>query len=369
MADQVDVVERMIQNYLGRQSISGECGTGLTVEFGRDLDLGRFAERVGHLAEGARRRRKGLADRGAGHERIGIDHAAAGVELEPIMALRLGQELRIVGRIGQLSARGNVADRLIAAREHRQDQSLGLRLRERAASVLGGDAGGPHQGHAQAGHVEGVASVGPERTACPADAAQVRVVADLVVQKIEDPLRIVIQRRRFFLDVRIGRVGVGGGRQQARVRHIARLQSCRGGGIRHQPGVEDTQRLRAAVEIRRDSRGQRDGERHAGRAVRGDRAQAPGEVLPVLVGRLRSILHRHARSQRVAQQDAAERIGRFVIDRVGDRFLLVLDAAGKILGERSADHDARLCGREHEAGFQQLGAQMRMLGSTDAPCG
>ena len=77
-----------------------------------------------------------------------------------------------------------------------------------------GNAGGAHQGHAEAGHVQGVAGVGPERAAGAAQRAGVRVVADVVVQEVEDVLRVVIQHRRLFLDVRIGRVGVGRGGQQ-----------------------------------------------------------------------------------------------------------------------------------------------------------
>ena len=60
-----------------------------------------------------------------GHERVGVRHAAAGVELEPVVAFGLGQELRVVRRVGDLRAGRDVADRLIAGREHRQDQGAG----------------------------------------------------------------------------------------------------------------------------------------------------------------------------------------------------------------------------------------------------
>ena len=109
-----------------------KSGGGLAVDLGDELDLGRLlAEAVGHLGERARRRRERLADRGAGHERVGVLHAAARVELEPVMALGLGQELRVVGRVGRLRAGGDGSRRLVRRREHRQDQRLGLALRER----------------------------------------------------------------------------------------------------------------------------------------------------------------------------------------------------------------------------------------------
>ena len=57
----------------------------------------------------------------ARHEWVGILHSAAGVELEPVMVLRLGQQLRIIGGVCSLGAGWNVADHLIRGREHRQD--------------------------------------------------------------------------------------------------------------------------------------------------------------------------------------------------------------------------------------------------------
>ena len=66
-----------------------------------------------------------------------------------------------------LRAGRDVADRLVAGREHRQDQLLGLALRQRARDVLRRDARGAHQGHAQAGDVERVARVRPERPRAP----------------------------------------------------------------------------------------------------------------------------------------------------------------------------------------------------------
>ena len=71
----------------------------------------------------------------------------------------------------------------------------------------------------------------------------------------------------------------------------------------------------------------RDGDRHAGPVVRLDRAQAPGQILAALVGLLRGAHERHARRERIGQQHAGLGIGRLVIDRVGDRLLVVLDLA------------------------------------------
>ena len=123
-----------------------------------------------------------------GHERVGVLHAAAGVELEPVVALGLGRSCGSFAGSAVWRAGRDVADRLIAGREHRQDQLLGLALRQRARDVLGRDARGAHQGHAQAGDVERVAGARPERAARAADRAEVRVVADVGVQEVEDLL-------------------------------------------------------------------------------------------------------------------------------------------------------------------------------------
>ena len=48
----------------------------------------------------------------------------------------------------------------------------------------------------------------PERAAGTAERADVGVVADVVVQEVEDVLGVVIQRRRLFLDEGVGGVGV-----------------------------------------------------------------------------------------------------------------------------------------------------------------
>ena len=133
--------------------------------------------------------RKRLPDRGPGHQRIGVHPAIAGVELEPVVALRFALQLRVVGRVGDGRAGRDVAHRLIAGREHREDELLGLGFRERTRDILGRDARGPHQGHAQAGHVQGIAGARPERAPRPAERAGVGVVADVVVQEVEDVLR------------------------------------------------------------------------------------------------------------------------------------------------------------------------------------
>ena len=199
------------------------------------------------------------------------------------MALGLGQQLRIVRRVGGLRAGRDVADGLVAGREHRQDELLGLALRQRALDILGRDARGAHQGHAQAGHVEGVAGARPERAAGAAQRAGVRVVADVVVQEVEDVLRVVIELRRLFLDERVGRVGVGRGGEQVGIDDVPGCSVAAGVAVRDGAGVERGEGLGAGVELQGIGIGQRDGQRDAGPVVALDRAQAPGQVLAALV--------------------------------------------------------------------------------------
>ena len=105
-----------------------------------------------------------------------------------------------------------VADRLEAGREHRQKQCLGLCFRQRSFHILRRNAGSAHQCHAETGDVQRITGIGPKRAAGTAQRADVRVVADVCLQEVEDILRVVIQDRRLLLNVRIGRGRVGGWR-------------------------------------------------------------------------------------------------------------------------------------------------------------
>ena len=51
----------------------------------------------------------------------------------------------------------------------------------------------------------------------------VGVVADLSVQEVENLGGVVAELGRFFLDVRVGRAGIGGEGQQGWIRDIARF--------------------------------------------------------------------------------------------------------------------------------------------------
>ena len=70
---------------------SPNSALGLAVNLGDELNFGRRFQVSGHGGECAGRRRERLADRGTGHERIGIGHAAARIELEPVMRFGLGE--------------------------------------------------------------------------------------------------------------------------------------------------------------------------------------------------------------------------------------------------------------------------------------
>ena len=78
------------------------------------------------------------------------------------MVARLGEQRRIVGRIGDLGARRQVADDLRRFREHGEDQRLGIRVGKRAVGIAGGNARGSVKGHAEAGFVERVARFAPQ---------------------------------------------------------------------------------------------------------------------------------------------------------------------------------------------------------------
>jgi hypothetical protein len=82
-----------------------------------------------------------------------------------------------------------------------------------------------------------------------------------------------------------------------------------------------------------------DRQRDAGAVEALDGAQAPGQLLAALIGLLRSAHNGLARRQCVGQQHAGERGGLFVVDREGEGFLVVLNAAGGVRGQRAAHHD------------------------------
>ena len=99
---------------------------------------------------------------------------------------------------------------------------------------------------------------------------------------------------------------------------------CRG---RHGAGVERGIRLGSTVELQDRGASKVDDQRHARPVVTLDRAQAPRQVLPLLVGqrRRRAGIHRrrvdrHPRLEGRRQQNAGLRVGLFVVDGVGDRF-------------------------------------------------
>ena len=113
MAHQGDVVERLVEYRRVVQARETERQLADVVDLGDELDLGRLLQGLRHLGERARRRRERLPDRRPRHQRIGVLHAAAGVELEPVVLHGLGLELRIVTREGSLDAGGELSDRLI----------------------------------------------------------------------------------------------------------------------------------------------------------------------------------------------------------------------------------------------------------------
>ena len=158
-----------------------------------------------------------------------------------------------------------VADRLIAGREHRQDELLRLALRQCSRDVLGRNARCAHQRHAEAGHVQRIAGVAPERAARSTQRTDIRVIADVAFQEVENLLRIVVELGRFFLDVRIadrkvrriahvGGVGVRRRTDQAGIAGVARLQRRGGSGVRDGAGVERGEGLGARVELHAESR-------------------------------------------------------------------------------------------------------------------
>ena len=202
-----------------------------------------------------------------------------------------------------------------------------------------------HQRHAEAAHVEGVAGV-DQSVPRTAQRTEIRVVADVVFQEVENLLRVIIELGRFLLDVGIGGVGVRRGGEQAGIADIARLQHHGRRRIGDGPGVERGESLGANVELQ-GTRGRRSGDprssrqRDAGPVVTLDRAEAPGQVLAALVRQLRGALVRDAGLQRIGQQDAGFRRRLLVVDGVGDGFLVVLHAADEVGRQRPPHHERR----------------------------
>ena len=109
----------------------------------------------------------------------------------------------------------------------------------------------------------------------------------------------------------------------------------------------------------RNHAAQRDRERDAGPVVSLNRTQAPGQVLPALVGQLRRALERDAGLQRIGQQHASFRVGLLVVNGVGDGFLVVLHAADEIRRQRPPYHQRRRqTGVQHDSFLQLFEEQL-----------
>src|SRR5208282_2430133 len=92
------------------------------------------------------------------------------------------------------------------------------------------------------------ASAAPKSAARPAQGTDIRVVANVVFQEVENLLRIVAKRGGFFLNIRVADLqvrrvahvgGVGVGRRIDQAGIDAADADCRGGsGIRDRTGVQ-----------------------------------------------------------------------------------------------------------------------------------
>ena len=168
----------------------------------------------------------------------------------------------------------------------------------------------------------------PERSAGPAERTGVRVVADIVVQEVEDVLGVVI-RAPPPLPGCTGRScwrrasrPAGWDRRAGRERRGGRRVGNRAGRRAWQRPERPCRAARGGCRLKAGP----NGDRHAGPVVALDRAQAPGQVLPALIGLLRGAQERHARGERIGQEHAGLGIGRLVVDRVSDGLLVVLNA-------------------------------------------
>ena len=201
------------------------------------------------------------------------------------MALGLGQQLRIVRRVGRLRAGRDVADRLIAGREHRQDQLSGpgctTACPRHTAPGCPRRASRPRPGWPRRARCRRCSRACRARRA----PSRVRVVADVVVQEVEDLLRVVVELGGLFLDERVGGVGVGRRGEQARVGTFPGCSVAAGVEFETAPASSVAKPARRMSSCSRGSAGRQvDRQGHARPVVSLDRAQAPGQVLAALVG-------------------------------------------------------------------------------------
>ena len=201
-------------------------------------------------------------------------------------------------------------------------------LRQRALHVLRRDARGAHQGDAQAGDVERVAGARPERAPGAAHRADIGVVADIVVQEVEDLLRIVVELGRLFLDERVGRVGVGRrGEQLDRERRPAAASPA---------GRCRKRRRRRAWRRRAHRRRAGAGSASASATVTATLARPNASSVPRLQASSWPLWSGGCEARRRTSRRAASVVvsktpviwvGLLVVDGVGDRQLIVLEPA------------------------------------------
>ena len=122
-ADQFHGVERHVEH--GRHVLTaaaGEQSLGGNRQLALELAFHLVPQGVGHFGERSAAGGERLPDRRARETGVGVDHAAAWVTLDPIVVLRLGQELRVMCGIGQ----GRAAFQAAGDAQRRGEQNIAL---------------------------------------------------------------------------------------------------------------------------------------------------------------------------------------------------------------------------------------------------